>query len=124
MLKRVGYFYLKFKFLRVILLLLLLHISTLKFITNINSQEFTNSKTLFNHSNRQTNYVLINKIVRKKRKLLKINIAKKINHFFDISKFSSAFNNKFIKFSKLTYLKYDEFLYTYIEFRPPPRFLS
>ena len=124
MLKRRECFFIKFKSLRVILLLLLLHISTLIFITNINAQELTNSKTLFNHSNRQTNNVLTNKIVRKKRKLLKINFAQKINHVFDISKFLITFNYKFIKFSQFTYVKFDKFLNTYIEFRPPPQFLS
>ncbi len=124
MLKRVEYFYIKFKFLSIILILLLFHFSILIFITNIDAKEFTNSKTLFNHSCRQTNNTVINKIDRRKRKLLKINIAQKNNLILNVNISTLTVNFKFIKFSELTFLKFDEFINTYIEFRPPPALLS
>lgn len=122
--QRIRQLYIRFKLLGVIPPLILVHFSVLIFISNISAKEFTNSRTLFSHSSRQINNIVINKIVRTKRKCLKINIVQTNNLISTISKPSVSPNLRVIKFSELTFLKFDEYINSYIEFRPPPKSIS
>ena len=124
MLRQVGCLYTRFNFLSVIHLLLLLHFSTLIFISNMDTIEFTNSKPLYCHSSRQINNIVINEIVRRKNKRLKISTIQKDNLISTASKSSITSDSICINFSEFTFLKFEEFINNYIEFRPPPGFLS
>ena len=122
--QRRGIFYKSLKPVAVILLMLVINISTIVFLSNVDSKEFIFSRITYSSIGNQINHAFIQNIYRTRKKLHKNN---KINKYVSIISFKSQPN--YVKaismeFHVYTSPFYKEAIFCFRFLRPPPAFLS
>jgi hypothetical protein len=120
--ERVYRIYKQSKYINVFLFVILLHCSVLTFLSNVEAKELANPRTLFSYSLGKTFNISIHNLTLHRRRLLKLNNSRTSNLNSILSKSSTTISFRVIFLSELVFLKFREYVNTYIEFRPPPRF--